>query len=231
MTDRTDGTDRWTERLSDYLDGELPATEAEAMERHLAGCEGCARTLQELRSVVARARGLEPSAPPRDLWPGIAARIAADQAPAAAPASGGSTEVGFSPAEGRRGGERRTQRLFTLSLGQLAAAAVTLVVLSGGVVWMAASGGGPEGPVAGVDDFASGATGARLAGTTDRMAPAWGSTLARYQAAIGELEQAIFYGGERLDTATVRRLQQSLRAIDRAIDDARRALREDPADP
>jgi anti-sigma factor RsiW len=55
------------DRLSDYLDGDLPAPEAARIEEHLRGCDGCARFGGEFRGVVeslrhhlARSRTLPP---------------------------------------------------------------------------------------------------------------------------------------------------------------------------
>src|SRR2546428_389250 len=67
--------DRWTDRLSEYLDGELDAREARDLEAHLAACAACAGTLAALREVAARAAAVGPREPARDLWPGIAARL------------------------------------------------------------------------------------------------------------------------------------------------------------
>ena len=50
--------DEQRERLSAYADGELPATEAQHMEAHLAGCESCRRELAELRQIRALLRAL-----------------------------------------------------------------------------------------------------------------------------------------------------------------------------
>lgn len=47
-------SDTWADRLSEYLDGELPSPEAAELERHLRECDACRRTLAELRIVVAR---------------------------------------------------------------------------------------------------------------------------------------------------------------------------------
>ncbi len=44
------------DRLSDYLDGELPAPESARLEEHLRGCDGCARFGGELRDVVGALR-------------------------------------------------------------------------------------------------------------------------------------------------------------------------------
>src|SRR5712664_2998297 len=67
--------DRWTDRLSEYLDGELGVADARALEAHLASCGDCRATLEELRRVVARARALDDRPPGADLWPEVAARI------------------------------------------------------------------------------------------------------------------------------------------------------------
>jgi anti-sigma factor (TIGR02949 family) len=44
------------ERLSDYLDGELPADERARVETHLRGCDGCARFGGEFRATVRMLR-------------------------------------------------------------------------------------------------------------------------------------------------------------------------------
>ncbi len=69
--------DVWTDRLSDYLDGELSERDCRALERHLGECAECEATLAELRSVVGEARLLADEPPEVDLWPAIAARIGA----------------------------------------------------------------------------------------------------------------------------------------------------------
>ena len=65
-------TDKWSERLSEYLDGELNETEGRSLESHLATCAECAATLEELRGVTARAGSLDDRPPAHDLWAGIA---------------------------------------------------------------------------------------------------------------------------------------------------------------
>jgi anti-sigma factor RsiW len=52
-----------TERLSAYLDGEVPPSEREEIALHLRGCEACAAHLEELLAVDALARDLPVSAP------------------------------------------------------------------------------------------------------------------------------------------------------------------------
>src|SRR4029079_828701 len=72
--------EEWTDKLSEFLDGELAADEQRAFEAHLRGCTSCAAVLADLKRVVARAQqaGAVPRPPSADLWAGIAARIESD---------------------------------------------------------------------------------------------------------------------------------------------------------
>jgi hypothetical protein len=66
------------DRLDDYVDGALSEAALHDVELHLAACAGCAEEERRLRAVVAEAAALpREMSPPRDLWPGIADRIAA----------------------------------------------------------------------------------------------------------------------------------------------------------
>jgi Putative zinc-finger len=209
--------DPFTDRLSDYLDDELSAGERASMDRHLAACAACRRTLDELREVVARAASLRDGLPAGDLWTGIAARIEQPESP-----------LGFhrlltfwkSPdGDGRR---LLSARTVSLTLPQLAAASLTLMVLSGGLVWLARSGD----PRA---DFAPiGAAPPPAIASAPEVRPANFSD-AFYDDAISDLEQTLNEGRAKLDPETVRVLEENLNAIDRAIDQCRRALADDPA--
>jgi predicted anti-sigma-YlaC factor YlaD len=64
------------ERLSVYLDGELPQTERAEVDAHLRGCAACARHLEELAAVDAAARDLPVPAPP-GYFDSLPARVAA----------------------------------------------------------------------------------------------------------------------------------------------------------
>lgn len=196
-------TDPWTHRLSEYLDDELPAAERRQVEEHVAGCAACRGTLEELREVVARAGSLEHGAPTRDLWPGVAERIGAVR-----------SEVGL--AAGRRW---RRLRL-TLTVPQLAAAAIALMAVSAGSVWLAK----PRRPIM------QPAVAPPAAGAMSAVAPV-AMAEAAYGSAVRDLEQVLADGRGRLDTATVRVLEQNLRIIDAAIAECRRALAADPASP
>ncbi|MDX1390113.1 MAG: zf-HC2 domain-containing protein, partial [Acidobacteriota bacterium] len=71
-------TDRFRDRLSEFHDGELDASEEAIVRRHLDGCDECADALADLAEVAARAGALTDRELDNDLWPGIEARIADD---------------------------------------------------------------------------------------------------------------------------------------------------------
>ena len=197
-------SDRWTESISEYLDGGLEAAERRLFEAHVAGCAECAAAVEDLRLITSRARALPTEAPEADLWPGIEARIR-DLGPVARPVL-----------TARRGGF--TARRISFSLPQLAAACFALVILSGGAVWYALRLEPPRALLA--DRSAS------------RAAPA--SQSAPDHVAIQDVEElgrVLAAGREKLDPATVRSLEESLLIIDVAIRQAKRALDADPNNP
>jgi anti-sigma factor RsiW len=62
--------------VDDYLDGRLDEIEAGKLRKHVEVCSSCAKELESIRELRERAAALPRSLePPRDLWPGIAARI------------------------------------------------------------------------------------------------------------------------------------------------------------
>jgi len=195
-------TDQWNDRLSEYIDGELTPAEHTELEAHLSTCRACADTLDELREVIARAAALAPRPPAADLWPGIRPRL--ERSAAVAP---------FQPRT-----ERTTTRRFSFTMPQLVAAGLALMVMSGGGVWVLQHGGrATEAPP--VVAFEPGA---------DAVSPA---SLAdpRYDEAIADLEQALHAGRADLDPGTIKVLEASLDAINKAIEQSRRALADDPA--
>jgi anti-sigma factor RsiW len=64
------------DRVDDYLDDLLEGSEANEFRKHIDGCPSCADELEGIRELRQRVSALQRSQePPRDLWPGIAARI------------------------------------------------------------------------------------------------------------------------------------------------------------
>jgi len=237
--------DAWTDRLSDYLDGAMSVDERGAFEAHLAACDECARALESLREIVARARSLPDRAPERDLWPEILSRLA--DGPAA-------------PAHAPRRMVFRLPRHVHLTLPQALAAGFALVALSGGLMWWALR---HESPAAPSGAPSAGAIARRASGAEPGAAPSGDSSLraaprstkggtsaplpsglsgpndaasyaayeAHYDQAIAELERTLQEHRAELDTSTVRVVEQDLVIIDHAIAQARHALEADPASP
>jgi Putative zinc-finger len=122
-------SDRWTDRLSEYLDDELTPGERLELERHLLDCSLCPRVLAELREVMTDARELEDEAPARDLWPAVRMAV--------------------------RSTRREPWRL-TLSMPQALAASILLMVVSGLCAWLVLTrGAGPSDALLGADSSPS----------------------------------------------------------------------------
>jgi len=196
----------WTEKLSDYLDGNMSGDELARLEAALEGDAELRRVVEELQAVKNTAASLPQQSPQSDLWSGIEARIQADQQVAVVPLSSAG----------------HARRRFSFTIPQLAAAAVAMLVLGSASVWvaMSAGAGGLEtgGAIAVVPAPESGFV----------AAPAEGSTFS-YEATIQDLEEQLQIGRDRLDPKTVEALEGSLATIDRAIARAQEALEEDPA--
>ena len=200
-------SDQWTTRLSEYVDGELENGERISLESHLQSCTECSAIVGDLRRVIRRARTLKQPGPERDLWPGIANRI-------------GATAVEAGPVVDLAS-RRRTSRRWSFSLPQLAAAAVALMTVSGGAVWLLHTGATQPAivPVASVPTPHPAVV----------NATARSSATQSYAAAVADLERVLADGRGQLDSSTVRVIEQNLQAIDRAIAQAQRALEADPA--
>jgi hypothetical protein len=142
--------------------------------------------------------------PSRDLWPGVAARIA-------------STPV------------TTTRRSFTFSIAGLVLAASLLIAVTSGLTWLVANrpaGGNTvtnDGPVIQAYGLPDDQTGGQIvpANFAD----------AQFDAAVTDLEQILRDERNRLDPRTVQVIERNLKAIDDAIQEARTALNNDPANP
>jgi len=199
-TGMIDDTDPWTDRLSEYVDGELDAPTRAALDAHLATCANCRATRDALVRVVARARQLADRDPARDLWAPIEATIETSRVTPIATA--------------------RQRRLVTVSFARLVAAASVVAVLAGGVAWLVASSRLPA-PIASASDSvqptitAPAATAAALAVTS-------------YRDAAADLERVLEAGRSTLRPETMRVIEENLRTIDLAIAQTDSALRRDP---
>ncbi|HEY9013752.1 MAG TPA: hypothetical protein VIM84_01660, partial [Gemmatimonadales bacterium] len=116
---------------------------------------------------------------------------------------------------------RRPGRRWAFSIPQLAAAGIALMAVSGGTVWLLRPQAQP------LQIVSSDSAPVRTVRTvTVAMRP---TAAQSYAAAVADLERVLAEGRGRLDTTTVRVIEQNLAAIDRAIAEAQRALDADSA--
>lgn len=203
-------TDPWTERLSEYVDGELDAPTRAAVDAHLAGCGACRATRDALERVVARARRTGYRAPSRDLWMAIESTIVRDGA--------------------ERALRARSRRLVTTSWVRLAMAAALVAVVAGGLAWAIATTRATRSSIASVGDTTRRATPPAIADPVLAPSTLGSSTLAvaSYRDAAADLERAFVAGRATLRPETTRVIEENLRTIDLAIAQADSALRRDP---
>jgi len=143
--------------------------------------------------------------PSRDLWPGVAARIRVHQQPVAA-----------------------AQRFFRITVAQMAIAATLLMAVTSGLTYLATR-----------------PTVATTAASKEPVIQAYGApddqsgqqivqanfADAQFNAAVTDLELILRSERDRLDPRTVLIIERNLKAIDSAINEARMALNDDPANP
>lgn len=202
--------EKWTDRLSDYLDDELTPAERSAVDAHLRDCAECRAVLADLNRVVARARALEPRPPQADLWPGVAAAMGTGLR--------GNKPEPVSPNRGWR---------VSFTMPQALAASLVIALLSGAVAWQVA-GRSAKSSRAIATPGATAAIGREpSAERTDAVTVSFAD--AQYDAAVADLEKALNEGRGRLDRTTVDIVEHNLQIIDQAIEQARQALEADPA--
>ena len=144
--------------------------------------------------------------PARDLWPGVEAKVRLHQQPIVA-----------------------SQR-FSFTMTQLAAAASLLITVASGLTWMIAR--QPAAPTTAVN---TGEPVIQAYGvpedTTDGQIVQANFADAQFNAAVDDLERILRDERDRLDPRTVLVIERNLKAIDAAINEARMALDNDPANP
>ena len=181
-------SDIWTDRLSEYLDGDLTQAERLELEHHLESCSSCWTIVTELKAVVDRARGLEDLPPRHDLWPAVARSAA------------------------------RPSRRVSISFVELIAASLFVAFISGLTVWV----------VTGRDRAVAPSAASSSGSTTEGEAVPVSSGGATYDRAVADLLQALDEGRKQLSPRTIEVMERSLATVDRAIDEAKVALDQDP---
>ena len=208
----------WTERLSEYHDGELTPAEVASCEAHLAECADCRDALDALRQVIVTARADRDVMPTADLWPGILAKI-----------DSGSAEAEPHDNVLAFPSSARPRRQVTFSLPQLALAASLLIAVSSAVAYVAAN------RAAGPQPIATVARELPIQAMAEPMlAPSADATPANFadaafDRAVSDLERTLVEQRASLDPRTIVIIERNLAVIDEAIRQARAALDADPA--
>jgi hypothetical protein len=239
-------------RLADYLDESPDPALVAAVDAHVAGCARCAALVGDLTGITAAARALPPLQPSRDLWAGVAERIAEP------------TVVSIDAARGAR---RRVA--LPARWRSLGAAAAALVLVTAGVTYTVTKvtmGAGadvtasadanrpkgsvvngppaPKGELALRGDTTSAARGDSIespAGATtpasdapfrvarnEKRGAAAAATKSTYDREIGDLRRIVRERRSQLDPATLDVLERNIAIIDAAIAQSRAALAHDP---
>lgn len=147
--------------------------------------------------------------PSRDLWAGIAKRLDSTR----------------SHESSTRETSLTTGRRIAFTLPQLAMAASLLVAVASGVTWVVA-----HPPAATTSEPVIQAYGVTEDTTEGGIVQA-NFADAQFNAAVDDLEKILREERDRLDPRTVLIIERNLKAIDAAINEARMALNNDPANP
>jgi len=199
----------WIDSLSEFLDGNLDPAERREIDRHLETCEECRGVLEDLKAVVVEARGLQDREPAQDLWPSIAAGLVMR-----GQAAGDVIHL----EEHRRTKAPVRPSYVRVTMPQLAAAGLVLMMASGAGAWMLRPALDDTWPAT----FAS--------PSTIWTASRGDGPVSPYAEEVKVLEEALSRLGDVLAPSTVRIIQKNLIIIDQAIEESAEALRNDPND-
>lgn len=111
------GCNQFEEMISDYIDGALETGEQAVIERHLADCESCRALRDDLLQLVHFSRHLPEHTPSSTVWTAIQTQVKSER------------RVGLRQRVARWLA-RLEERNFILSLPQLAAGAVALILVA-----------------------------------------------------------------------------------------------------
>lgn len=240
-------------QLSDYVDGALAPDDRAALTAHLAQCAACSALHAEISSIVKGAASLPVLSPSRDLWSGIAERLdtpVVSISPAVEPfaahsathATKRSRTVSFRVFAAAAalivavssGGTYLLTRANPALQSDTTAGAVSVPVASSGTapetaapVIAAPSVVAPNVAVA-TPQRATNREGEPGERTRSRYASNDGSVELVYEREITAMRRIVDERLGDLDSVTVLEIERNLRIIDKAIEDSRRALQNDP---
>jgi hypothetical protein len=205
--------DRIDELLPAWIEGDLGPEASDAVSAHLGECLRCAAIVRDITAIRRDAAQLPELAPPRDLWPDIAAQIESPVIEL------GSRRIPIAAS---------SRRMWTMG----AVAATLLVAVTSGITWTIATRDAGT-PVAASDDSSTMSDLAALSATptgTLVSAEPFAPEIV-YGREIDDLRQVLVERSAELDSATVNTVVRSLQAIDTAIAEARAALARDGSSP
>ena len=193
--------DQWTDRRSEYLDDELSQAERAELETHLDQCAACRETLERLRRVIARAGALDDRPPTQAIWSGIAQQIRTG-------------DTGERPVPITAARSARVRRI-SFTVPQLMAAGIAHMIVTSLTVLA----------------LLPRTTELQMAQEPSTSVPnvLVGFSSSEYDSTIAGLRAQLEASRDRLDPETIEIIEQSLAAIDNAIEDARLALERDPS--
>ena len=239
--------------VSDYIDGALTASDRSTMDAHLTQCKSCVALLADVRAIVGKAATMPPLSPSRDLWTGIAVRLDTPVvsigattvvstkrartvsfhlfAAAAALLVSVSSGITYVVA---RGGSSTTSP--TPNVATVAAPTATPTVLAGVTAPTTTRTNANAKPTRGSETVptppgrlvvaTSSESGSRS--TARYAASVENFTNVAYEREITAMRRIVDERLGDLDSVTVVEIERNLRIIDRAINDSRRALQNDP---
>ena len=235
--------------VSDYVDGALTASDRVTMDVHSAQCPSCLALLADVRAIVANAVALPPLSPSRDLWTGIADRLDTPVVSIGATAVSVKRErsVSFrtfaaaaallvSVSSGITYVATRGSRPITAA--PAAVAAVPAASLAPAVDATGAASTANVNPTSSqrvaaaaianerVEAPAGAESGTRS--TTRYASRVENATNFTYEREITAMRRIVDERLGDLDSVTVVEIERNLRIIDKAINDSRRALQNDP---
>jgi anti-sigma factor RsiW len=129
------------ERLMDFLEGDLDAADRMVVDAHLAACGRCAALVADLRALTTEAAALPTLRPERDLWAGIADRIAAPVVALPTRSEGAVPLQALQVHATTRRAAPPARATVSVTRWWMAAAAAALMAVTSGATYLATRGG------------------------------------------------------------------------------------------
>jgi anti-sigma factor RsiW len=222
--------DQFSARVSDWLDGDIDATERAAFAAHAETCEACRALVADLRAVRQVASTLDRQTPPSRVWTRLEQQLAAEPRFREAAARRGASIASIAEARARARAAVWSWRSPILAL------AASLLLMIGGSLYLlhrwtnatpaSSSASTAISPAAtpGITTPGNAPAGALVESIDSELQQA----AAHYEKAIAGLEQVANASDSPLDPDVMAALHKNLDVIDKAITESRTALASQP---